>query len=111
MPIRSQPLDPRQVTLLEHGRLLFDQRQYFAAHEVWEECWIGWLDADRDVLQGLIQAAVALHHHEQRNAVGAATVAARALAKLRPAETPWRGIDLTAVIAQLEALIVEPKVS
>jgi predicted metal-dependent hydrolase len=106
VPTRSRPLDPRQITLLEHGRLLFDQRQYFAAHEVWEECWIGWLDADREVLQGLIQAAVALHHREQRNAAGAATVAARALAKLQPAATPWHGIDLTEVIAQLEPLVV-----
>ena len=66
----------------EHGRRLFNQRRYFDAHEVWEDVWREATGERKRLLQGLIQVAVALHHFTQKNHRGAASLLARAEAKL-----------------------------
>jgi uncharacterized protein len=50
-------LSPHTNACLERGRVLFNSRQFWEAHEAWEEAW---LEEDGDVrllLQGLIQVA------------------------------------------------------
>ncbi len=60
------------------GLEAFERADFFAAHEAWEEVWRQ-MDPglDREALQGLIQAAVALHHLAGGNEAGARSVGAR----------------------------------
>src|SRR4051795_8795200 len=45
------------------GIELFNQGEFHAAHDAWEEMWLGPVSADEKLfLQALIQAAVAFHH-------------------------------------------------
>jgi hypothetical protein len=53
------------------GVVLFNRHDFFAAHEVWEDLWRECAAADRRFFQGLIQAAVALHHGLNGNWRGA----------------------------------------
>jgi predicted metal-dependent hydrolase len=53
------------------GVVLFNRRDYFAAHEVWEDLWHECPSADRRFYQSLIQAAVALYHWARGNETGA----------------------------------------
>jgi predicted metal-dependent hydrolase len=80
------------------GLAAFEARDFHAAHEAWEEVWRQ-MEAghDRDALQGLIQAAVALHHLAQGNPVGARSVGDRAIARLTAAPSPWCGLRLRAL--------------
>jgi predicted metal-dependent hydrolase len=49
----------------------FNQCDFFESHEVWEELWAENYGPSRKFLQGLIQAAVALHHFGNGNIRGA----------------------------------------
>ena len=59
--------DPRYLA----GILYFNRRDFFEAHEVWEELWHDCPSELRRFYQGLIQAAVALHHWGRGNWRGA----------------------------------------
>ena len=52
------------------GIKLFNSAEFFEAHEVLEDVWRGAPAAEKRFLQGLIQVAVALHHHSKENRVG-----------------------------------------
>jgi predicted metal-dependent hydrolase len=77
-----------------HGVDLLNQRRYFDAHEVLEDVWRLASGADRQFLQGLIQVAVALHHHSCGNCRGALSVLQRAAANLAPFPEEFAGIRL-----------------
>jgi predicted metal-dependent hydrolase len=59
--------DPRYLA----GIRLFNAGDYFAAHEVWEGLWRDSPGPERSFYKGLIQAAVALYHHDRGNLRGA----------------------------------------
>ena len=63
----TQLFDPRFSQAIE----LFNRQEFFACHDVLEELWSETLSADREFLQGLIQAAVALFHFGEGNLTGA----------------------------------------
>lgn len=44
--------------------------------------------------QGLVQVAVALHHHSTGNLVGARSVMSRAARNLGPCSSEWHGINV-----------------
>lgn len=67
------------------GRDLFHARRYFDCHEVWEDLWRQSTGPRRQLLQGLIQAAVGCHHWQHGNPVGARRVWSRSLLNLRAA--------------------------
>lgn len=65
----SWDYDPRYLA----GIVLFNRGDFFEAHEVWESLWLSAeVGEHRRFIQGLIQAAVALHHLETNNSRGAA---------------------------------------
>jgi len=101
--------DPSQnTTLWIHGCDLFDHRYYWEAHEAWEACWHhSPPGADRERLQGLIQAAAALlkrhmgHHRPARRLQDSAL--RRLRAATRDGGRLQGGLDLeqtTTVIAE-----------
>ena len=49
----------------------FNECEFFEAHEVWEELWADYQGPSRKFYQGLIQAAVCLHHFGNGNIRGA----------------------------------------
>jgi hypothetical protein len=59
--------DPRYLKGIAH----FNAREFFDAHEVWEELWHEQHGDAHDFVQGLIQFATALHHYEAHNLKGA----------------------------------------
>jgi uncharacterized protein len=59
--------DPRYLA----GILFFNERDFFEAHEVWEDLWAESHGNERRFYQGLIQAAVGLFHFSGGNLGGA----------------------------------------
>lgn len=83
------------------GIKLFNSAEFFEAHEVLEDVWRAAPAEDKKFLQGLIQAAVAFHHHSTGNAVGARSLLARARRNLSGSSNEFRGIDLKALLESL----------
>ena len=78
--------------LLE-GVALFNQKEFWHAHESWEELW---LEAGTDLhqyLQGLIQLAAAYHHVKRGTTRGAVRLFDAALKRLEAFPQAHLGID------------------
>lgn len=79
---------------LDEGIAAFNSGKYFEAHEALEEVWRQMHGPERDLMQAVVQVAVALHHHSTGNLDGARSVLARAAAKLADAPDNFCGISL-----------------
>jgi len=79
----------------------FNARAFYDAHEVWEDVWRESHGMEKRFLQGLIQAAVALHHHSMGNVVGACSLMARARKNLAQCPEEFEGIRLGILLTAL----------
>ena len=85
----------------QHGVELFNAGRFFAAHEALEDAWREAAGEERLFLQGLVQAAVGLHHASVGNRAGACSVLARARRNLSGYPARYAGIDLEGLRRQL----------
>jgi uncharacterized protein len=76
------------------GVAQFNRALFFECHDTLEDLWSGVRGAPRDFFQGLIQVAVGFHHLERGNTAGAASVFAKALARLEPYPPRYGGLEL-----------------
>lgn len=100
------------------GIVLFNRRDYFAAHEVWEDLWNDCPAADRRFYQSLIQAAVALYHWGRGNATGAGRLFDSGRRYMRPfgpvhlglrVDDFWVGVERT--LADAPGSVAPPEVT
>lgn len=75
------------------GIVLFNRRDYFEAHEVWENLWMDTPAPEKRFYQGLIQAAVALCHFCNGNLRGAAKLFASSRDYMSKYGSPFLGMD------------------
>jgi len=71
----------------------FNRREFWHAHESWEELWLA---AETDVeqfLQGMIQLAAAYHHVQRGTHRGAVRLFDAALRRLAPFPPGFSGVD------------------
>jgi predicted metal-dependent hydrolase len=78
----------------EEAVRLFNEGDFFKAHEVWEEQWKTAEGRDRVFYQGLIQAAAALLHARRGNHTGATSLYLKCRAKLDLFPAEWEGIEV-----------------
>ncbi len=95
--------DPLYLQGIEY----FNACDFFESHEVWEELWTEYRGDSRAFYQGLIQAAVALHHFGNGNIRGARKVYASSRKYLEPFRPAHQGIDLDAFLEQYQACFAE----
>lgn len=72
----------------------FNCRNFFQAHESWEEVWMDRQDDSKRFYQGLIQAAVCLHHFERGNIRGARKLYHSSRGYLKAYGSRYKGLDL-----------------
>jgi predicted metal-dependent hydrolase len=88
--------------LYVQGIQFFNDCEFFEAHETWEELWTEYRGPARRFYQGLIQAAVALHHFGNGNIRGAKKVYQSSRGYLEEYRPAYLGLDLDAFLAQFE---------
>jgi hypothetical protein len=86
---------------LRAGAALFAAELFFEVHEVLEEAWLALAGAERQLVQGLIQIAVGLHHLGHGNARGARTLLAEGRAKVAPHAPARCNVDVVALLGTL----------
>src|SRR5947209_4391015 len=91
---RIQGMTLEESAGYRRGTRLFNLGEVYEAHEVWEDVWRESAGLEKKFLQGLIQAAVALHHHSTGNVVGAGSLMARGLRNLEECPAEYGGIQL-----------------
>jgi predicted metal-dependent hydrolase len=83
------------------GILFFNERDFFEAHEVWECLWLDCAAPERSFYQGLIQAAVGLHHFGNGNLRGALKLYHTSKAYMERFPSPYLGLDKIAFWQQM----------
>jgi len=89
------------------GVKLFNAGKYFTAHEIWESCWHKSEGIQKERLQGLIQAAVALHHFSNNNQTGADYLLEKATIRLKNGFPNGVSGDSEVFLQELRAYISE----
>src|SRR5688572_23543237 len=95
--------------LLTQGIIFFNGGRYFEAHEAWEDLWRETTGPDRLFYQGLIQAAVGLHHLTQHNKVGGEAQLVKAIQKLEQYPDVCCEIENGRFLASLRRALVDLK--
>lgn len=95
--------DPLYLAGIEH----FNVCDFFEAHETWEELWTEYRGPARKFYQGLIQAAVALHHFGNGNIRGAKKVYITSRGYFEEYPDYYLGLDLVSFLAQYEQCFAE----
>jgi predicted metal-dependent hydrolase len=85
----------------QKGLKVFNSRDYFEAHEVWEDLWHDYRETDRTFLQGLIQIAAGLYHLDCGNVRGARSQLLKGLQKLEPYPASHKGVDIPALTSSV----------
>jgi uncharacterized protein len=83
------------------GIKLFNCANFFEAHEALEDVWRAAPESEKKFLQGLIQVAVALHHHSRGNIVGARSLLERATRNLASYSESFAGVDVAGLLCDL----------
>ena len=98
---------PAYQPLYLAGIVAFNDCEFFEAHETWEELWTEYRGPARRFYQGLIQAAVALHHFGNGNIRGAKKVYLTSRGYLDEYTPTYEGLDVESFLAQYERCFAE----
>jgi predicted metal-dependent hydrolase len=101
--MESSPYDPRYLKGIEY----FNECEFFEAHEAWEELWADDASPSRAFFQGLIQAAVALHHFGNGNIRGAKKLYDSSRRYLDPYQPRHLGLDVRRFLEQFAACFAD----
>ena len=71
---------------LRRGAALFNQREFYAQHEVLEDAWRAESRPVRDLYRGILQVGVGCYHLSRGNHRGACNLLRYGLARLEPFE-------------------------
>lgn len=83
------------------GIQLFNEHEYFDAHEAWEDVWHMAWGVKHDFYQGLIQCAVALEHYRRSNPRGVASLFKSYQPKFKDVPPVFMGLDVTKFLNEM----------
>jgi len=87
---------------LAAGVALFNDREFWHAHEAWERAWLTSEGDDKRFLQGLIQLSAAYHHVKRGTYSGGVRLFDAALEKLARFPPDHEGVERSQAIAAAE---------
>lgn len=93
--------DARYLRGIDH----FNAREFFDAHEVWEELWHEQHGDAHNFIQGLIQFATALHHFEAQNLKGTKLLYLGGVELLSPYGNEFWGLPVKKLIDDTTACV------
>ena len=99
----NDPNDPR----IEEGIRLFNDREFFECHDVFEDFWSELVGPEKKFFQGLIHAAVSLFHFEGGNYGGAQRMYRSCTTYLCPFEPTFARIDVTRLLSELRSCFAQ----
>ena len=88
-------------TLFQAGLKLFNEKNFYDAHEKWEDLWSDYYLKDRLFIQGLIQLSVSFVHLKNNNLNGAKSLLNKCKQKFEGLDIQ-RGIDVKKLLISIE---------
>ena len=87
------------------GIALFNDGDYFEAHEVWEDAWHMASGVKHEFYQGLIQCAVALEHYRRANPRGVVSLAKSYPPKFKNVPPTFMGLDVKQFLDDMSEIL------
>jgi hypothetical protein len=87
------------------GIQLFNEHEFFEAHEVWEDIWHMAFGTKQSFYQGMIQCAVALEHYRRSNPRGVLSLYKSYNTKFVRVPPLFMGLDVTAFLADMKCAL------
>jgi len=97
----------KKEQLFFEGLRAYEEKDFFKAHELWEELWSEYYLADRTLIQGLIQLAVSFVHLGNGNLNGAKSLLNKSADKFSSLFGVHRGINIDNLKQQIAEIIIE----
>ena len=88
-------------TLFQAGLKLFNEKNFYDAHEKWEDLWSDYYLKDRFFIQGLIQLSVSFVHLKNNNMNGAKSLLNKCKQKFEGFDIQ-RGIDVKKLLISID---------
>ncbi|MFA4924171.1 MAG: DUF309 domain-containing protein [Ignavibacteriaceae bacterium] len=85
----------------------FNNRDFFSAHDSFEEIWIDCRTYEKEFLQGLVQLSVGMFHLISGNFKGSASQLRKSVEKLEKFHREFAKIDVFYVVSKAKTLIFE----
>jgi uncharacterized protein len=100
---RAAPCNNESVEAgdLARGIALFNQHEFFEAHEALEDVWRAAPAEQKKFFQGLVQVAVAFHHFSTGNHVGMRSVMKRAMRNLDGCQENLHSINVESLLQSM----------
>jgi hypothetical protein len=90
-----------QHPLLIKGVEEFNKREFFEAHETLEDYWNTLSGDEKELVQSIIQAAVAYYHFGRGNLVGARKLLTRAIARAESVDSNTLNINVCSYLEKI----------
>ena len=87
------------------GIQLFNEHEYFDAHEAWEDVWHMAYGIKHDFYQGMIQCAVALEHYRRSNPRGVVSLYQSYRPKFEHVPPKFMGLDVPKFLADMRGAL------
>ena len=87
--------------IFDKGILAFNEKNFYDAHEYWEELWVNHKLKDAKFIQGLIQLAVSYFHLFNQNLNGARSMIRKSIGKFDSFGI-IRGMDVSALVDEMK---------
>src|SRR5262252_8086573 len=87
------------------GIQLFNEHEFFEAHETWEDAWHMAYGLKHSFYQGLIQCAVALEHYRRSNPRGVLSLFRSYTTRLARVPPVFMGLDLKGFLERMHAVL------
>lgn len=99
------PAPSEHAPLFRRGLVLFNERDFFEAHETWEDLWHMAEGERKRFYQGLIQCAVTLVHVQRGNPRGVQTVWKTAQSKFHGLPAVYMGLEIQDLLTRLATFL------
>ena len=99
--------EEKKEQLFFDGLQAYEEKDFFEAHELWEELWSEYYLDDKTFIQGLIQLAVSFVHLGNGNLSGAKSLLNKSADKFSSYSGLHRGINIDKLKQQIVIIINE----
>jgi uncharacterized protein len=90
---------------ISKGISLFNEADFFSAHDFFEDCWVICDQEERLFFQGMVQISVGCFHLLSGNYKGSLSQFLKGTKKLREFKPSYRAINIDNLVIGIEALI------
>ena len=87
------------------GIQLFNEHEFFEAHEVWEDAWRAAFGLKHSFYQGMIQCAVALEHYRRSNPRGVISLYTTYRPKFAKLPPIFMGLDVQTFLRKMHDVL------